>query len=179
MKWTQPRKELSKHLENLFGLGHSRHLDRAVSSFLGLSFLSCKSQCGTRRIVYLAGVPERLTQKFRQFYVCCLNRVISLSFPKLKSATSIPIEHPFSGAGRKFLRSACWPRCGWHSIIGARTAFQSWSELVNDFAISLPLFFASAALRFFGSMWNLWRISCKMQTQHAGKGLLLFTAFAL
>lgn len=63
------RKDLSKQLENIFGLGHARHLDRAVSTFLGMQFLTCKTQCGTRRVVYLAGVPERLTQKFRQFYV--------------------------------------------------------------------------------------------------------------
>lgn len=68
------RKDLSKHLENIFGLGHARHLDRAVSTFLGLQFLSCKTQLGTRRIVYLAGVPERLTQKFKQFYAPCLTR---------------------------------------------------------------------------------------------------------
>ena len=65
---------LCKDLERAFGLGQGRHVDRCVAQFVGVRFLACKSPCGTRKVVYLCGVPERFLEKFKTFYVGSLDR---------------------------------------------------------------------------------------------------------
>ena len=67
--------QLTKDLEHLFGLGQGRHLDRCIASYLGVKFLSCQTACGTRKVVYLSGVPERYIHKFKRFYLGLLLRM--------------------------------------------------------------------------------------------------------
>jgi hypothetical protein len=66
---------LMKELERLFGLGQGRHIDRCVTSFLSVKFLVCKSPCGTRKITYLCGIPERFVAKYKSFYCGLLVRM--------------------------------------------------------------------------------------------------------
>jgi hypothetical protein len=67
--------DMSKQLEHVFALGQGRHLDQCAATFLGAKFYVCKTHGGTRKIVYLSGVPERFLKKYRTFYLGLLLRM--------------------------------------------------------------------------------------------------------
>ncbi len=57
-----------KRLEQLFGLGQGRHVDRCVAAFLGVPYRVCKSPAGNRKAGYLCGVPQRFVEKYQNYY---------------------------------------------------------------------------------------------------------------
>jgi len=56
-------------------MGQGRIVDKGCAEHLGLSWLGCKSPAGHRKIGYLAGVPDRYIQKFKNFYHSLLLRM--------------------------------------------------------------------------------------------------------
>ena len=60
--------QLLRDLENVFGFGQGRLIDRQAATFAGESWLAGKAPGGTREFVYLAGIPERFLQKWRFYY---------------------------------------------------------------------------------------------------------------
>ncbi len=86
-------KLLVKLLDRMFGMGHGRHIDRAVTTSLatdadqnivtkGYKYKTCKSACGTRQIVYFCEVPARFNEKFKSFYYGLIVRMRQKAFDK-------------------------------------------------------------------------------------------------
>jgi hypothetical protein len=93
--------QLVKQLEHIFGLGQGRHLDRCIASYLGVEFRACQSTGGTRKVVYLCGVPQRLLVKFRTFYIGLMAKMKhsfahrgSYSFAKLRGIGKMLCDLP-------------------------------------------------------------------------------------
>ena len=60
---------LRLRLEYLFGMGQGRHVDHCVAKYLGIKHRERKSVAGHRKLGYLVGVPDRLLEKFSNFYL--------------------------------------------------------------------------------------------------------------
>ncbi len=67
--------DVCEELEKCFALGHGRHVDRTVANYLEQRHLVCMSPCGTKKIVYLAKVPERFLQKYACYFFGAMVRM--------------------------------------------------------------------------------------------------------
>ena len=59
---------LVRELENVFGFGQGRLIDKQVALMAGERWLVGKAPGGTREFVYVAGIPERFLAKWRTYY---------------------------------------------------------------------------------------------------------------
>ena len=59
--------KLLTNLESAFGQGQGRMVHRAVMEELGMPLLSSQLQGGSRKFVYLAGIPARFLQKYKSW----------------------------------------------------------------------------------------------------------------
>ena len=59
--------EVSRLIDTLFGMGEGRLIARGVSAALGVPAKEVRAPGGTRKVVYLAGVPSNLIDNFKLY----------------------------------------------------------------------------------------------------------------